>query len=48
MNFEDTQTTQVEYNPENGYYIIHTKIGDVDVATPYMLNHDEYMSYSER
>ncbi len=48
MQFSDTQTTEVEYNPEIGYYIIHTKIGDVDVATPYMLNREEYLSYSER
>ena len=48
MQFEDTQTTTVEYNPDNGYYIIHTKIGDVDIATPYLLNQEEYLSYSER
>ena len=48
VQFEDTQTTEVEFNPENGYYIIHTKIGDVDIATPYMLNQDEYLRYSER
>lgn len=48
VQFEDTQTTEVEYNPDNGYYIVHTKIGDVDIATPYLLNHDEYLKYSER
>ena len=48
IQFEDTQATEVEYNPNNGYYIIHTKIGDVDIATPYMLNQDEYLQYSER
>ena len=48
VQFEETQQTEVEYNPENGYYIIHTKIGGVDIATPYLLNQDEYLSYSER
>ena len=48
VTFQDTQTTEVEYHPESGYYVIHTKIGDVDVATPYMLNREEYLSYSER
>ena len=48
MTFADTQTTEVEYHPESGYYVIHTKIGDVDIATPYMLTQDEYMQYSER
>ena len=48
MQFEESQTTEVEYNPQNGYYIIHTKIGDVDIATPYLLNREEYLSYSER
>ena len=48
MQFADTQSTEVEYNPENGYYLIHTKIGDVDITTPYLLNQDEYLRYSER
>ena len=48
IQFEDTQKTEVEYNPDNGYYIVHTKIGDVDIATPVMLSHDEYLQYSER
>ena len=48
MQFADTQNTEVEFNPENGYYIIHTKIGDVDITTPYLLNQEEYLQYSER
>ncbi len=48
MQFADTQTSEVEYHPESGYYVIHTKIGDVDVATPYFLNQEEYQRYSER
>ena len=40
--------TSVEYNPGTGYYIIHTRIGDVDVATPIVMNSEEYARYSEQ
>ena len=41
-------TTTVEYQPENGTYVIRTKIGDTDITTPYMLTQDEYNHYAER
>ena len=44
----DNVTTNVEYDPITGYYIMHTRIGDVDIATPYMMTMDEYRAYSER
>lgn len=44
----DNVTTNVEYDPMTGYYIMHTRIGDVDIATPYMMTMDEYRAYSER
>lgn len=40
--------TEVEYQPNTGYYVIHTKIGDVDIATPYLMTPQEYASYSEQ
>ena len=40
--------TEVVYDPVTGGYIIHTKIGDTDIATPYLLNEQEYKEYSER
>ncbi len=40
--------TEVVYDPVTGGYIIHTKIGDTDIATPYLLNEQEYKDYSER
>ena len=40
--------TEVEYQPNTGYYVIHTKIGDVDIATPYLMTPTEYASYSEQ
>ena len=44
----DNITTTVEYQPETGLYVIHTRIGDTDVTTPYMLTQDEYNQYAER
>lgn len=41
-------TTEVEYQPTMGYYIIHTKIGDVDIATPYLMDSREYDAYAEQ
>lgn len=35
-------TTTVEYDPETGMYVVHTKIGDNDVVTPFLLTQDEY------
>ena len=50
MDLQDPEnvTTTVEYQPETGQYIIRTKIGDLDVATPYMLTQEEYNQYAER
>lgn len=42
----DNIKTDVEYQPSTGYYIIHTKIGDVDIATPYLMTEKEYGQYS--
>ncbi len=41
-------TTTVDYEPNTGYYVIHTKIGDVDVATPYLMTDAEYKAYTEQ
>ena len=41
-------TTTVEYQPETGTYIIHTRIGETDISTPYMLTQEEYNQYAER
>lgn len=43
----DNIKTDVEYLPDLGYYIVHTKIGDVDVSTPYLMTEEEYKEYSE-
>lgn len=41
-------STTVEYQPETGTYVIHTRIGETDITTPYMLTQDEYNHYAER
>lgn len=48
MDLEDPEniSTEVEYQPSTGYYILHTKIGDVDIATPYLMTEGEYRDYS--
>ena len=44
----DNVTTSVEYDPIMGCYVLHTRLGEMDIATPYMMTMDEYRSYSER
>ena len=46
-NPDNVQTT-IEYDPLTGCYVLRTRIGDVDIATPYMMTMDEYRAYSER
>ncbi|MGN1238025.1 MAG: cell surface protein SprA, partial [Muribaculaceae bacterium] len=35
-------TTEAEYDYETGCYVIRTKLGDNEIATPFMLSNDEY------
>lgn len=35
-------TTQAEFDPMTGCYIIRTKVGEFDVATPFMLSPEQY------
>ena len=35
-------TTQAEFDPLTGCYIIRTKVGEFDVATPFMLSPEQY------
>ena len=50
MDLQDPEniTTTVEYQPESGTYIIRTRIGDIDITTPYLLTQEEYNQYAER
>lgn len=40
--------TEVEYDPQNNYYIFRTKIGDQQWETPYVMDAGEYMDYRRR
>ena len=35
-------TTEAEYDPATGMYIIRTKVGNFDIVTPYMMTADQY------
>ena len=48
LNDPGNVTTTVEYQPETSTYVIHTRIGETDITTPYMLTQDEYNQYAER
>lgn len=39
-------TSEVEYDPATGYYIFHNRVGDMDIATPFVLSEDEYRNYA--
>lgn len=41
-------TTETIYDPVTGNYVIHTKIGDIDISTPYLMTEKEYKDYSEK
>ena len=35
-------TMEPVYDPETGMYVLHTKVGDQDIITPYMMTAEEY------
>ena len=35
-------TSVVEFDPETGCYVVHTRLGDNDIVTPYIMSPDEY------
>ncbi len=41
-------TTEAEYDPETGCYVIHTKLGDYDIVTPFILSASEYNNMALR
>jgi len=41
-------TTQAEFDPATGCYIIRTKVGDYDIATPFMLTASQYNDWQLR
>ncbi|MDE5641881.1 MAG: cell surface protein SprA, partial [Muribaculaceae bacterium] len=41
-------TTTAEFDPETGFYIVRTRVGDMDIATPFMLNEAQYNNWQLR
>ncbi len=41
-------TSVVEFDPETGCYVIHTRLGDNDIVTPYIMSPDEYSNMDFR
>ena len=41
-------TSEVEFDPETGCYVIHTRLGDNDIITPYIMSADEYSNVDFR
>ncbi len=42
----DNMTTDVEYDPNSGFYIYRTKVGDMEISTPFVLSEDEYRKHA--
>ena len=40
--------TAAEYDPALGCYIVRTKVGDIDIATPFMLTPEQYNNWQFR
>lgn len=40
--------TTAEFDPETGCYVIRTKLGDQDIATPFMLSEKQYNDWQLR
>ena len=40
--------TQAEYDPATGCYIVHTRLGDLDIAPPFMLTAEQYNNWQLR
>ena len=41
-------SSEVEYDPETGCFVIHTRLGDRDIVTPYIMSPDEFSNMDFR
>ncbi len=50
MDLQDPENmvTSVEYQPDQNNYILRTKVGDIEVATPIVMSEQEYRNYSQQ
>ncbi|GHT18509.1 hypothetical protein FACS189429_5140 [Bacteroidia bacterium] len=44
----DNVKSVVEYDVQTGNYIMRTKVGDMEIATPYVMTEQQYRDYSEK
>lgn len=40
--------TVIEYDPKTNCYVVHTRVGEIDITTPFILTADEYNNYAFR
>lgn len=40
--------TVAEFDPSTGYYVIHTRVGDIDIAIPFLLTEAQYNDWQLR
>lgn len=40
--------TVIEYDPKTNCYVVHTRVGEIDITTPFTLTADEYNNYAFR
>lgn len=40
--------TEAVYDPESGMYVLHTKIGDKDIVTPFLMTAEQYHEIANR
>ncbi len=45
MKTPENIVTEVEYDETTNQYILHKKVGAVDIATPYTMSFEEYLDY---
>lgn len=41
-------TSEVEFDPETGCYVVHTRLGEHDIVTPYIMSSDEFSNMDFR
>ena len=41
-------TTSAEYDPATGCYVVRTRVGDIDIATPFLLTAEQYNNWQLR
>ena len=40
--------TTAEFDPETGYYVVRTKLGETDITTPFLLSEKQYNNWQLR